>query len=281
MDYARYLDLVVQLIQNHKRPDAPLTAAALGGLLLKAEPEVGFKTFGKRTLREVLDDLEARGRVSLSLTEKGALAVEAVGATPVVAKQAETYNPLHRAMWEAFTFAAPQGKRFINRTTGLIRAGLAVAPNPADEWVEIAPLGAELQRQWASEFLSEQSPQLAQSLETSFNDDGWTPHAFVSELRARDMGVARSWNAFRSRRVSAHVQNWLRDNALPPAWAFQQQSSFGSVTSPIIPVVTATAGDGEARQIIMTALAQMPLAQLLEIPIPVGLVLSAVNSLKR
>lgn len=281
MDYARYLDLAVQLIQTHKRPDAPLTAAALGGLLLKAEPEVGFKTFGKRTLRELLDDLEAKGRVSLSLTEKGALAVEAVGAAPMVVKQAETYNPLHRAMWEAFTFTAPQGKRFINRTTGLIRAGLAIAPNPADEWVEITPLGAELQRQWAGEFLSEQNPEIAQSLDVSLQDDGWTPHAFVSELRARDMGVARSWNAFRSRRVSAHVQNWLREHALPPAWAFQQQSPSASVASSIIPAATATVGDAETRQIIMAALAQMPLAQLLEIPIPVGLVLSAVNSLKR
>ena len=44
MDYPQYLDLTVQLIETHKRPDVPLTAAALGGLLLRAAPDVSFKT---------------------------------------------------------------------------------------------------------------------------------------------------------------------------------------------------------------------------------------------
>ena len=279
MDYARYLDLTVQLIETHKRPDAPLTAAVLGGLLLRAEPEVGFKTFGKKALREVLDDLQAKGRVVLTQTDKGALAVDRVGTVSAVAPQAETYNPLHRAMWEAFTFSAPQGRRFINRTTGLIRAGLALAPNPADEWVEITPLGPELQRQWAVEFLAEQAPGISEGLAAFLQEDSWTPHAFTARLREMDPGITRAWNAFRSRRVSAHVQNWLRDNALPPAWAFQQQSPATPLVSPIAP--GGAANDAEARQVIMAALAQMPLAQLLEIPIPVGLVLSALSSLKR
>ena len=280
MDYAEYLDLAVQLIESNERPGVPFPASALGGLLRKAAPDVSFKTFAKRSFGEVLDDLQARGRITLTHTDKGALAMLRVGSGSSVSKQVEAYNPLHKQMWEAFTFVAPQGRRFQNRLHGVIRVGLPAPPIPADEWVEITPISADLQRLWAAEFVKEEVPDLSEALEAFLKPESWNAHVFVTALRQQNPQAARTWNAFRSNRVSMHVQKWLADNSLPPGWAFQQQAAPSRVADVSLPVGP-IADDRETREIVLAALAQMPLSQLLTIPIPVGLVLAALSARKR
>lgn len=280
MDYSEYLDLAVQIVETNERPGEPFPAAALGSALRKAAPEVDFKSFGKRSLGEVLTDLQARGRITITETTKGALAVERVQQGHNPPSQGGAFNPLHRAIWEAFTFVAPHGRRFLNRLTGLIRVGLASTPSPADEWVEFTPITGDLQRSWAEEFAKEEGLPFEDDLRPLLKQEKWSAHAFVTALREQNPQAARMWNAFRSKRVSAHVQQWLADNALPPGWAFQQRPRpIHGVTTPLTQGLTDD--EAETRSIVMTALGQMPLSQLLSIPIPVGLVLNALSTRKR
>lgn len=278
MEYSDYLDLAVQLIATNEKPGAPFPAAALGGLLRQAAPDVRFKDFGKRALSEVLEDLRARGNITITTTDKGALALERVfNADAETTKPADSFNPLRKVMWEAFTFTGPLGRRFLHRLTGSIRAGLNAPPAPADEWVEITPISAETQRTWAVDFVQELPLEIQTEMRPVIGRESWSGFEFMSALREQDPQAARKWNNFRSARVAKTVLEWLNTNALPPSWAFQQQAAPGA-SIPAQPLTMPPSGEQETREILLAALAQLPLGKLLEIPIPAGLILNVLSS---
>ncbi|MDN5780613.1 MAG: OST-HTH/LOTUS domain-containing protein [Luteimonas sp.] len=280
MEYSEYLDLVIQLVGTHAQPDAPFPAAALGGLLRKAAPDVSFKNFGKRSLSEVLEDLQTRESIMLTVTDKGALAVQRTTVGEAETFKHTDFNPLRKVMWEAFAFTAPLGRRFLHRLSGSVRAGLNAPPAPVDEWVEITPISAETQRDWAAEFAKDLDSEVQTIVQPALQDESWSGYAFLSALRGQDPQAARSWNHFRSSRVSMHVQKWLADNTLPPSWAFQQPPSAIPQPKFIPSIASASDDEQETREILLAAIAQLHLSKLLEIPIPAGLLLSAISSRK-
>lgn len=284
MNYTEFLDLVVQLIIKNTKPGSGLiTAAELGGLLRQAAPDVGWKQFGKRTLLEVLQDLNASGRVELTETDKGALAARSTGKTVVGdALPIETFNPLRKAIWEAFVLVAPAGRRFIHRTNSSIRAGLDVAPTPADEWIEITPISSTIQKQWAGEFLATQSEERFLEARQQLDSSVWHAQQFGNALRLEDVSASRAWNRYRSSRVSAEVQRWLTEKSLPIEWAFQQHASAllaGVAESRELPSTLASSQE-ETKRIILAALAELPIERLLEIPIPAGILMTALSTAK-
>lgn len=281
MEYPEYLDLAIHLIVTSERPGVPLPAAALGNLLRKAAPDVSFRDFDKLSLREVLEDLHTRGRITLTQTDKGAFAVRSIGdgetETPI---QAPSYNILRKQIWEAFTFAAPPGRRFLNRLGCSVRSGLSATPSPADEWVEITRITTETQRTWAVEFVKTLKPDIRAAMQLVLQNKDWSGYSFVASLRDQDAQAAREWNKLRSTKVAAHVHEWLVANALPPAWAFQQQSAANPQPRTTSSGSIVPAGELETRDVILAALARLPLSKLLEIPIPSGLILNALSSRK-
>ena len=93
MTYQDYLDFVVQTVARNLKPGSHyITTASLGGLLLKISPEESWRDFGKRSLSELLADLETQGKLTRTKTEKGALAVclgDAASAPPAaIAREA-------------------------------------------------------------------------------------------------------------------------------------------------------------------------------------------------
>lgn len=269
MNYTEFLDLAVQIISKNLNPqNKMITGALLGELLRQAAPDVSWKKFGKRSLFAVLEDLKSDGRIEFSNTDKGALAVlPTAQAVRANAPQVETYNPLRKAMWEAFVLLAPVGRRFIHQATGTIRAGLELAPAPADEWKEISPIGADNQKQWASEFLSQQdSARFANSrqlLATSL----WNAPAFARSLKDENESAFKDWNRYRSSLVSSEVQRWLLDNNLPVEWAFQQHNSQLNVSAgdPGDTAPDIFLSQDNMRRVILAALAELPLEKLLKI----------------
>lgn len=283
MDYPEFLDLVVQLIRKNPKPDnGIITAAALGGLLQIAAPDVNWKMFGKRSLLEVLQDLAANGRVNLTKTDKGALAVALTDqAVKVATPQTATFNPLRKAIWEAFVLTAPTGRRFIHRTNGSVRAGLDVAPTPADEWIEITPISSSTQMEWAREFLATQPEDQLGAARQLFSSGDWTAQQFGTLLREADESAARSWNLYRSSRVSAEVQKWFTGESLPNEWAFQQQTpAVQAGQSHSREFLIDSLSKEETKRIILAALADLPVENLLEIPIPAGILLTAITTAK-
>ena len=282
MNYENYLDLVVQTIVKNQKPDSNcLTSAALGGLLRQACPEENWKTFGKRALSEILTDLEYQGRLSITKTDKDALAVTLgnTAALPTVAS-IEKFNPLRKSIWDAFVLMKPEGRRFMHRRNGTVRVALDIAPPPADDWVEIFAIGTEKQKEWAHAFIADGYG--SEAAEQTLSDANWNPHLFVQTLRQSDENIARLWNRYRTAKVSSVVKDWLVQHTLVLELAFQSNipnvvaNSSSAETGSQIP-----ANDTEdVRHAILTALSTLPLDKLLEIPIPAGAMLSALSNAK-
>lgn len=284
MTYEEYLDLVVQTIAKNLKSDSNcLTAAALGGLLRQACPEENWKTFGKRTFSELLADLELQGRLSLIKTDKDALAVVLRNpvSLPAVAT-VEKFNPLRKSIWDAFVLVAPEGRRFMHRRTGTVRVALDIAPAPADDWVEIIPIGIDTQREWAQAFIAEGHGNATDAAAQTLLDENWHPQMFVQLLKRSDQNVARLWNRFRSAKVSSLVKEWLVQHVLPSELAFQSSVQATGAKSPSIEIGDAIPANEseEVRRAILTALSALPLEKLLEIPIPAGVMLSALSTAK-
>ena len=284
MTYEEYLDLVVQTVAKNTKSDSGcITAAALGGLLRQASPDENWKMFGKRTLSELLVNPRLEGRLSLTKTDKNALAVVLGEAAPLPNRTAiQTFNPLRKSIWDAFVLATPEGKRFMHRRNGIVRVGLDIAPAPADDWVEIFPVGIERQRTWANEFIVEAHSDATQTAEQTLGADHWHPHMFAQALRQVDENLSRQWNRFRSSKVSSLVKDWLSQHAIPFDMAFQSSLRAGDLKSASVEAIESVKAyeSEEIRRAIMTALSSLPLEKLLEIPIPAGLMLSALSSAK-
>lgn len=285
MTFEQYLDLLVQTVTKNMNPESrSITAAALGNLLRQASPDVTWKTFGRRTLSEFLTDTRVQPYLKSFETAKGALAVSPEVGVPVGDVPAiEVFNPLRKSVWDAFVLPSPGGRRFMHRFNGAIRAGLEIAPAPADDWVEIVPISTDEQREWARNFIASADGQNAAGAEHALDADGWHPYAFFQALRDQDQNIARLWNRFRSAKVSTRVQEWLTQHSLPVDRGFQgatrprQQEVEESLG---ISQSTSVLGGEALREAILLAISTLPLEKLLEIPIPAGVMLSALSQAK-
>lgn len=286
MTYDEYLDLVVQTArQNVRAGETWATAAAVGKYLRAAAPDVTHRTFGKASMLAVLEELERAQRLKLVRTSKDALAIEPLESSKVDRVYAvepvsrSSFNPLHAAVWNAFALSAPVGRRFMNRRNGLVRSGLESAPSPADEWVEIVPVSTATQHDWAAKFVDDNAGKYSDVAREALNDETWHPRDFVLALKSADEGLARRWNLFRSQRVSEVVQEWLDQHALAHHLAFNARNRDASVGEAA--AVSGDTGCEAMRRTILAALATLPLEQLLELRIPAGAMLTAIQSTRR
>ncbi|MEB1955752.1 hypothetical protein [Xanthomonas campestris] len=293
MNYSQYLGRVVQLVSLNQKNGQPMTAAVLGSYLSSSVPEVSFKSFGKRHLREVLADLETAKYVTLTTTDKGALAVQLSDSAPATvapegAAQIDRITPLKKAVWEAFLFSAPAGLRFANRISGVIQIGLTQSPTPEEDWIEITPVTNDTQHAWVLDFLGEHTNELTAEVQEALNSSHWSPPIFGQMLRKLDPGLAKRWNCYRSKMAIAYVRNWLAQAGLPDSWAFERiarpteaiktAGEAIQITDISTTPATSRGEDADARETILAALAQLPLSKLLELPIPAGVLLHAIAS---
>jgi hypothetical protein len=281
MDYSAYLELVSATARKNLKPGATsITAAALGALLRQAAPDVTFRMFDRHSLLEVIGDIEAKGLVRQVETEKGALAVEPTnGVGGQTVEPVAKFNPVRKTVWEAFVLAVPAGKRFMHRRTGSIRAGLDVAPSPADEWVEIKPITSAVQKTWAQEFLRDSTSGEQKRAQESLVAINWHVQDFTKALKEDDELAVRKWNRFRSAQVSSSIQEWLTTHSLPVDFGFQTDtptiSDHGAASLEGTGVGLLPPED--MRRVILAALATLPLDKLLEIPVPAGSILAALQ----
>ena len=289
MEMSAYFDEVIRIASNTATLGGDrVTAAALGMHLRKAHPFVDWKSFGFKKLSDLLADPFFSPTLKLVKTEKGALAVAVTSQNiQVSTPHVDTYNPLRKAVWEAFTLPSPPGRRFFNRLTGAVRIGLDSAPTPADDWIELEKIGLPEQRRWAEFFVEEQLQETpsAEGARSLVHLPTWHPHQFGLELEKLSEGLMRQWNLYRSARVSAYVKKWLVDQNLPIDWAFQTKLSLPepAQSEPASLPWTQDAirnSPDETKRLILAALSQLPVEQLLEIPIPSRLILSALSSAK-
>ena len=278
MNYDEYLNLVSQVASSNLPSGSRyITAAALGALLHQASPDTSWKTFGKRTLSVVLEDMAQRNRLALTRTEKDALAVVPLAPPANDAKSTPVFNPLRKAVWDAFVLHMPVGRRFMNRVSGIVRSGINAPPIPADDWAEIEKIPTSQQETWAREFL-EQHTDRAPSANSMPGISDWHPHEFYGALRAIDEGLGRQWNKFRSSRVSTVVQDWATKNQLSNQLVFETstRASQPNTVDVALKVDSNLAlHPDEVRRVILAAISTLPTEKLQEISIPAGVLLAA------
>ncbi|WP_339496104.1 MULTISPECIES: OST-HTH/LOTUS domain-containing protein [Pseudomonas] len=285
MDLSEYLNEVVRIVGSNLQPTSRwVTAAALGTLLRKAYPNVSWKEFGYKSLFELLNDPLLATSLKIIKTDKSALAVTLTDVQALsVTQHVETYNPLRKIIWEAFTLPSPPGRRFMNRMNGSVRIGLDTAPAPADDWVEIEKIGLYEQKRWAESFVDEWTgePAVTDAVKAMVASPSWHPHQFGHEMNRISDGLMRQWNRYRTSRVSGFVKQWLSEQNLPIEWAFQTKSGL-VVGSPELSMESTDIQHSpeETKKLILSALSLMPVEQLLDIPIPSRFIIAALSSTK-
>ena len=131
-------------------PTGGMLVAILANLVKRSighdHTEFGFSKFG-----DVLRELEHQGLVRTGLNSKSAFSVWLVDETtriapvPPTIHSEPTFRPLRKAVWLAFVATMPPGRRYLNRHTGEIKNEPADHVSHDPPWVEIAPLGTEVE----------------------------------------------------------------------------------------------------------------------------------------
>jgi hypothetical protein len=279
MNVNEYVDLALQIIRSNISPqDRSITAAHLGLVLRRAQPEADWRTYGFPSLKALLLTMQERRLVELGQNPKEALAVWPVESTFALEppEPSRTFNPLAKPFWVAFVVNQPWGRRFFHRPTDTIRMGLKEAPSPGDEWIEIPPISGETQKTWARDFLKKPELKERKELVQALEEPEWF-RAFPVRLAAIDPLLVKEWNRLRSVRVSETVKAWCAKYGINPSIAFQSEST----RSTLKPQGTRNGQSGHAplpksaRATVLAALARLPTEYLLEIPIPAKYLLQA------
>lgn len=280
MSIDEYIQFAVQLLANSVVPGKTfVTAAEFGAKLRAAVAEENWSTHGYRSLTEFLRSLEGRGHVELITTSKGAMAVMLKGShPPPQTPSSDAYNPLRKPVWLSFTMATPAGGRYLNRRSGHVRFGLQTAPTPLDEWVEITPVQDTEQLAWARSFADEAGLADKPAIIDALARSKWYLD-FPTALEGESRALRHRWNQLRTAKVSAIAKEWAVTNDVDLGLVFQVGLAQGTQRAKPEAVVDASKpplGD-RRREWILAALATLPLERLLEIPLPAGALLDAIN----
>jgi hypothetical protein len=262
MTRTEYVDSVFQIIKNNERGGAGIPAAALGQLVLKSLG-VSWTTHGYPKLSSLLQELAESKRIKISNSPKGALAVQTFGVPEQPLSLVGRMPYLRNEIWGAFVNSRPHGRRFLDRTRGVLRMGLDEPPTPAEQWVEIKRTTDEAQKTWFCDFL--QSKELAS--DARIRDELGSALWFVAapkRMREINPDLIKQWNWARSERVTQHVFNWCDENGVPRTLV---TAPAAEPTKPLLPVVTPV-DTPDVREQILTALGRMSTEELLEVPIP-------------
>ena len=275
MNREEILAAVLSLFRSHFQRDdstGSMTAARAGLLLKRAYPDAlnegGFAKFA-----DLLHELEKNGDIRTGRDSKNVLAIWLPQPHPLNPR----FQPLRADVWRAFTTRRPEGSRFFNRTTGVLRLGVDVRPLPWEQWAKIDQLSDEIQKQWAVDFLTSEDISDVETLR-SLSLDPWYYHFAVAMTKLHPE-IARRWNRSRSERVIVHVTDWCFANGILPAAVFETGQDLASGSAPVSVVHSdsdqAEAIDSETglRQTILAALSSMSTSDLLDLPIPARILL--------
>jgi Uncharacterised protein family (UPF0158) len=253
-----------------------------------SEHRLGFRSF-----RDFLIEAERQKFIRLRPAAGGDLEV-LLPDSAAVASLASSARPVQRPrsirpdLWTAFNDWTPGWKRLYKVTSGEVymfpeHPGLlgdekpeygayrAEAETTPAGFKEIHPVGQEVQRNWMNGFVETvQDDRLRQAFLAALNTD--RPVAIFTRLVLGLPDLASDWKRFRTQRVVDEIFKWAASNGLevqpfvgpssaPMAGQARVASSIASVSNPEIP-------DEALRHKILEALARMPMAELLRLPVP-------------
>lgn len=271
MNSEEYLGEVLRVLRENFRSNDPtggMPVATVAHLVRRAvgvsQMSAGFLKF-----KDALQVLETRGEIRTAFDSKGALAIWLPSSAspispsrqpPRIWQSGSTFPRLRGQVWLAFVSESPPGRRFLHRSNGDVRVGLAEAPAPEEHWIEIEPIDAVAEKQETQQFLKEheiEDPSVVQCLDSS----RWYVDLPVA-LAKVNPAAASEWKRSRSSRVIAIVQNWCATNNIDRKLVLEHPRSDS--TSALAPF----ADRGGLKQLLLAALQRMTAGQLLDLPIP-------------
>ncbi len=266
METNHFIEQVLNLLRGAFRSDDPagsMTAARVGSLI---RTRLGDPTqmSGYPKLKSVLEELERQGAVRTGPNSKGAFSVWLLDSPSAITahqhgdrKPSGPYRPLRQPLWHAFVATAPQGRRFMNRLSGELRLGVATAPEPVAEWVEIPVLSESEDRAAAAEFLKSEGVPIEGAVSEALAAPRW----FTELPRAIPSHLAGAWKRRRTGRVVELAERWRRENHLGEQVVYDDrlQRTRGAEL---------TKETQELRTRLLAAIKRMSTDELLSLPIP-------------
>ena len=249
------------LISSHD-PNRVLTAAWAGKLVRE---QVGpCEKHGYTKFKEVLEELQTRGDLSLTFTEQGALAIlfrESGAELPNlleknknVAKKTSLSSRLAPEIWCAFVHIYPLGDRYLNTKTGIVLSEQNKSPD-GKAWKKIEIFSFEADLGLAKSFLKDRN------LKIEIDQDEW-PQKFISSLLVHNRSLLKKWNQIRSEAVVCHVKKWAQKNDVASDILFLSGERSGKKK-----LTRENMSLARRREIILKAIQRMNNAELFDIEI--------------
>ncbi len=276
MDRLGYVVSAYELIKSQSLPGELIPASRVGLMLRAAHGGPRWEEHGFKALKDLLHLMEEQGLLRIDETSRGALAIRLEDKEPPVSDPTiasgdnlSMSNQLLRSeVWRAFVMEAPPGRRFLNKKSAEVLAGLQEPPSPTEDWIELAPVPAETQRRWAKEFLSELGLTSNSKILDSLVAHDWY-RTFRVALGEHSPALVADWNRRRSSLVTQQVRGWCDENGLDHTIAFRNRVRKERL-SPSQPLLGSNLrwDEDALRSIVVKALEGAPIEWLLDVPIP-------------
>ena len=276
MDGSKFVFSAFELIKSQSSPGELIPASRVGLILRGAHGGPRWEEHGFNALKDLLLQMKEQGLLQIDETSRGALAIRLEDSKSPTLDHATTMRHDHSMssqmlrseVWRAFVMEEPQGRRFLNKESAEIAVGLQEPPKPTEHWIEMVPISAETQRDWAKEFLAEldlaSNPKIIDSL---------VPHdwyrTFPVTLGDHSPPLVSNWNRRRSSLVAWQVRQWCDENDLSHEIAFRPRARnqglppSRSLVGPSVPW-----DEDTLRSVVLRALENAPIDWLLDVPIP-------------
>jgi len=269
---------------------ANTSAAGVAARMKQEDPGFSVRGAGFPTFRRFLEAARTAGLVAVD---------EVPGASDVVVRFPTGSEPeqpmaalaprpgarvrLRRDFWSALSDYGRPGPYLYDPGTGVLNPPGAVGPGEGTGTVPLTPPGHDELRGWMTAFAARTGPgAFSDELEScvAADDGGASFRAFMQN----NQNAGRRWRRFLREKIVTFALEWATLNGLPsstvvaaPATPSGPRADAGAPTrdaaassaTPIHAGLGADAYDAEVRSRLVSAVREMPLADLLKLPIPV------------
>lgn len=257
-------ELLIRAVRTLLGRNSNPFAAGVYGLMRNLDPSFTFTAVGYPSFRALLNDAVSRGVITLTPAPRGNDVV--ISETAGTGARAEgVLRELRRDVWDAFVDWSVDTSYALRPTNGQV---VRLSPGESDDGlIRIPSATREDQIVWMRKFAElESSDELRKKLLEGLESSQPT-REFAHALRD-DAPLSRRWKGFLRSRILDRASVWAADHGVRDD-LLQPLMSTTSAGRPASRVVSAPNEDVAARDRILAILADLPLAELLQLRIPV------------
>lgn len=279
-------DSLVTFIEQFVRDEYARTNRPVGGARLAEAIRYQFQVvnptleFGQNWVAALVRIAESRGALTRDRSTKH-LQVAPAGASVLLAKPVGSPSkegapfPMHVQpdVWRAFVHIDNLSSSYFDKRRSCVLSADEYSASHSADAVRIERIPASEQQSWMSQFISQLG---LQRLDAPVNDDRWWLQ-FPKWLAQQSPELDIEWRKFRTRQVVAKVREWARANGIPEEQVLSpSRPRVAPSPSPMadrpIPV-----RDDALREAMVAAISEMPLEELVRLPIPAHYLLRHLN----